>query len=710
MAAASGSELRRHSEPAGDAAEAAAPVAASGARRSGGGGGGGAPSASPRSARPKGTPGAMRDLLCAVEASLTARAARDGPGSGGAQTHRRLEPRVRAHVAELLRRSNTRWWASSRGKELAPPKLHPAILRTIREWFDLAAQIPADARSIDEMIRMMDANRDGRIGWSEFESFLMQEFAAGRHLLSGEYVLPSGLSLPFGVMISKLKRSQMLGDVMAGGEARGKWVKYTGDLTADSAAIAAAEEAIQLQKAYNETLHLVDDGGGGGGAGGGAGGNGGGHGGGEAAEAAGAEALAPAAARAPRGGGGWALPVAGAARGLQGPEAAGPAALLAAPIGGRGGAGARPQGPGQQERLQQRTAAAAAAAAVPRLRLGTLSGSGGAQPRPQAASPPLEVERLLGSLPPGLRAGPTAAGAGGTGVAAAAATPRTASSRGGHQEQGRAGSPAAAQRRALSIDGAGVGRGGGSPRPRPSDDSWGTSASAALSDRRRRELRRAAAAGGGGASARVGAWRAGPAPLPAQAGAAGCGWGGAGVIGCCASGGGRPGAQLLGPAGLALPVSARYLNTTSTAAQLPPGAVLSPRLPLLAHPVGQQACRGQRCEGDPPAGSAVRSADRSAQRAAAAAAGPPPAPVRRRSSGGGGESGSGGGGGSSRGGGRVPAGAMTNDRAAEEQKVGAASAALRVEGGARRRRAVRKPSPPPRLSYSGIAPHGPPDP
>jgi hypothetical protein len=35
-------------------------------------------------------------------------------------------------------------------------------------------------------------------------------------------VLPSGLSLPFGVMISKLKRSQMMLDVMGGGEARGK--------------------------------------------------------------------------------------------------------------------------------------------------------------------------------------------------------------------------------------------------------------------------------------------------------------------------------------------------------------------------------------------------------------------------------------------------------------------------------------------------------
>jgi hypothetical protein len=39
---------------------------------------------------------------------------------------------------------------------------------------------------------MQDANRDGCIGWGEFEAFMMEEFAAGKHLLSGEYVLPSG--------------------------------------------------------------------------------------------------------------------------------------------------------------------------------------------------------------------------------------------------------------------------------------------------------------------------------------------------------------------------------------------------------------------------------------------------------------------------------------------------------------------------------------
>lgn len=42
------------------------------------------------------------------------------------------------------------------------------------------------------MILLMDRNEDGVIGWDEFEVFMTEEFAAGKNLLSGEYVLPSG--------------------------------------------------------------------------------------------------------------------------------------------------------------------------------------------------------------------------------------------------------------------------------------------------------------------------------------------------------------------------------------------------------------------------------------------------------------------------------------------------------------------------------------
>lgn len=43
---------------------------------------------------------------------------------------------------------------------------------------------------------------------------LRYEFAAGKNLLSGEYVLPSGVALPFGAMIAKLKRDRLVADLM----------------------------------------------------------------------------------------------------------------------------------------------------------------------------------------------------------------------------------------------------------------------------------------------------------------------------------------------------------------------------------------------------------------------------------------------------------------------------------------------------------------
>lgn len=60
----------------------------------------------------------------------------------------------------------------------------------------------------------MDINKDGVIGWDEFEVFMTEEFTAGKSLLSGEYLLPSGTSLNFGVMIGKLKRNKLLRDIM----------------------------------------------------------------------------------------------------------------------------------------------------------------------------------------------------------------------------------------------------------------------------------------------------------------------------------------------------------------------------------------------------------------------------------------------------------------------------------------------------------------
>jgi hypothetical protein len=47
----------------------------------------------------------------------------------------RLGRETKARAAALVRRAETKAWAGARGKGLAPPpKLHPAILRTVREW------------------------------------------------------------------------------------------------------------------------------------------------------------------------------------------------------------------------------------------------------------------------------------------------------------------------------------------------------------------------------------------------------------------------------------------------------------------------------------------------------------------------------------------------------------------------------------------------
>ena len=48
----------------------------------------------------------------------------------------------------------------------------------------------------------------------DFEEFLARELAHGQNVLSGDYVLPNGTSLPLGAMISKLKRSQMVDQVL----------------------------------------------------------------------------------------------------------------------------------------------------------------------------------------------------------------------------------------------------------------------------------------------------------------------------------------------------------------------------------------------------------------------------------------------------------------------------------------------------------------
>ena len=43
---------------------------------------------------------------------------------------------------------------------------------------------------------------------------VLQELDKGKALLSGDYLLPSGTSLPFAAMVSKLRRGQVMQDIM----------------------------------------------------------------------------------------------------------------------------------------------------------------------------------------------------------------------------------------------------------------------------------------------------------------------------------------------------------------------------------------------------------------------------------------------------------------------------------------------------------------
>ncbi|KAG2431453.1 hypothetical protein HXX76_009468 [Chlamydomonas incerta] len=154
----------------------------------------------------------------------------------------RLEPKKRRELARKIQKWDNREWFNSRKRAPPAPPLHPAVERVIEQWFQLvdddgggtldreelltalqASDVPVKPENIDEMIVLMDLDGDGVISWKEFVTFFMYEFAAGKNLLSGEYVLPSGVALPFGAMIAKLKRDRLVADLMEGGHARAKW-------------------------------------------------------------------------------------------------------------------------------------------------------------------------------------------------------------------------------------------------------------------------------------------------------------------------------------------------------------------------------------------------------------------------------------------------------------------------------------------------------
>ncbi|PNH08704.1 hypothetical protein TSOC_004735 [Tetrabaena socialis] len=185
----------------------------------------------------------------------------------------RLDSDTKAKVSRSVQTSHVRSWLHLRGYVVKADKLHPAITRVIAQWFDLVdqdgsrtlehsellaalktAHIPCDDATITELIELMDMNQDGVIGWDEFEVFMTQEFAAGKNLLSGEYLLPSGLAINFGVMIGKLKRNKLLSDVMKEGARRARWADIARDSGALGRELAVMQEAAE---ATNLTLEHI---------------------------------------------------------------------------------------------------------------------------------------------------------------------------------------------------------------------------------------------------------------------------------------------------------------------------------------------------------------------------------------------------------------------------------------------------------------------
>ena len=87
--------------------------------------------------------------------------------------------------------------------------------------------IPCADGAIQAMVEAM--SREGRHGtticWDDFKAYMTGEFTAGRNMLSGHYILPTGQALPFGLQIKRLKRHQLLDRVMAGGTARDEITK-----------------------------------------------------------------------------------------------------------------------------------------------------------------------------------------------------------------------------------------------------------------------------------------------------------------------------------------------------------------------------------------------------------------------------------------------------------------------------------------------------
>jgi hypothetical protein len=492
-----------------------------------------------------------------------------------------------------------------------------------------------------------------------------------------------------------------------------RWMRFTGDLSKDSRAIAAAEAAIQRQKRYNEMLHLKTSKGLPPGAG-------------VAAAAAAAAAVggpsgAAAATALPRPEGA----AEGAAAGGAGEEAgaAGGVQLLSWAIGmhrssvvgkaqqlkrrstvGCGeGAPQLPSSAAEDGQLQWREEEAerqpAGAATkrdsktavrphgVPLLPLHTLQTQPPPAPSPAAAAAapaiaqlPTELARVADLLPAGLRSsqGRTPR----DGSCGRKATPTPSSRRGGGTAPGSSarggGAGGAADHNGERRSSSASPTRAGAATPHPAADEWRACASSALSSRLRRGLQLSAGrqVADPGPKAVAAAAVAAVPRLKLEAAHGKNAAGGPLMSGGRAVGAGGSGGAvgLLGPDAL-LPASARYLNSLTSARQLPPGQLLTARstAPAAARKQARASARQHKSSSNSKSCCHRRMGPSNGWEGAESLRGGRPVSPRRRHGG--------------------PDGGVA---ALDSSSPGAVTA---------RERQRRKPSPPPRLSYSsaGVA-------
>ncbi|KAL6757574.1 hypothetical protein V8C86DRAFT_2622690 [Haematococcus lacustris] len=185
----------------------------------------------------------------------------------------RMAPKKLVAARQTVQRQQCKDWFLARGKIPPAGPMHPAVQHMISEWFNAvdddgsrtleheelmaalkAAKIPCNEATISEMIRMMDLNRDGVIGWEEFSSFMSAEFNNGKNLLTGEYILPSGTTLNFGVMIGKLKRDKLMQDILKGHSSRQRWVEVASSPALLAAEVGAIQQAAEAATAIHANI------------------------------------------------------------------------------------------------------------------------------------------------------------------------------------------------------------------------------------------------------------------------------------------------------------------------------------------------------------------------------------------------------------------------------------------------------------------------